>query len=231
MKKTIFPDRDRTLLNHKKYNFEKVKDVLKLAKEKEISLIFCTGKTYGEIEHLRDKLQNTHPFILENDGGIFIPRRSFNCDFSYTKKNTEYCILMLWIHYKQLLTAFKKLKKKIDVVVFHEMSVDPLAKDADMTKQQAKWTKHLINDNQSSIIVLSIGASESFLITKEKHTYIYSPIEPINSRNGAGDGMTEGITMTIVRCNTAEDAVEYEVTAGSEEVLTQGTDLCRKKGC
>lgn len=152
LKKIIFTDLDGTLLDHQTYSFEKAKDALQLIKEKGIPLICCTSKTRAEIEHWRDELQNTHPFISENGGGIFIPRGYFDFDFSYNKKDIEYFIIMLGMPYKKLLTAFKKLKKKFDVVGFHEMSVDQVAKDADITKQQAEWAKNRDFDEPFKIL-------------------------------------------------------------------------------
>jgi 6-phosphofructokinase 2 len=89
--------------------------------------------------------------------------------------------------------------------------------------------KQLIDDNHCSIIVISMGASGSFFITKDEHKHICSPIVPINSRIGAGDCMTAGITLKLAMGSPPEEAVKYGVAAGSAAVMTPGTDLCRKK--
>src|SRR5438309_6975029 len=38
-----------------------------------VPLIFVTSKTRAELEILRRKLSNAHPFVTERGGGIFIP--------------------------------------------------------------------------------------------------------------------------------------------------------------
>ncbi len=79
MKKLIiFTDLDGTLLDYSTYSFEAAIPALQLLKEKNIPLIICSSKTGKEIEHYRKKLGNTHPFISENGGGIFIPKGYFD---------------------------------------------------------------------------------------------------------------------------------------------------------
>ena len=67
----VFTDLDSTLLHPKTYSFDAAMPALKLIKEKDIPLILCSSKTRAEIEVYRKKLDNQHPFVSENGGGIF----------------------------------------------------------------------------------------------------------------------------------------------------------------
>ena len=67
----VFTDLDGTLLHPKTYSFEAAMPALKLIKEKDIPIILCSSKTRAEIEVYRKKLDNQHPFVSENGGGIF----------------------------------------------------------------------------------------------------------------------------------------------------------------
>jgi len=67
----VFTDLDGTLLHPKTYSFDAAMPALKLIKEKDIPLILCSSKTRAEIEVYRKKLDNQHPFVSENGGGIF----------------------------------------------------------------------------------------------------------------------------------------------------------------
>ena len=69
----IFSDLDGTLLDHNTYSFDAAKQALESIEDKEIPLILCTSKTRGEIEYYRELINNKHPFISENGGGIYIP--------------------------------------------------------------------------------------------------------------------------------------------------------------
>ncbi len=91
-----------------------------------------------------------------------------------------------------------------------------------------KEAKQIIEKNHCNVIVISMGASGSFLVTKDHHEHIHSPIVPINSRIGAGDCMLAGITLQLARKEPLEKAVKYGVAAGAAAVITPGTELCRK---
>ncbi len=74
----IITDLDGTLLHPKTYSFEAATAALNMIKEKEIPLVLCSSKTRAEIEVYRKRLNNKHPFISENGGGIFIPEGYFS---------------------------------------------------------------------------------------------------------------------------------------------------------
>jgi len=75
MKKPIIcTDLDGTLLDYSNYSFEKALPALQLLKDRDVPLVICSSKTKKEIEYYRKKLDNHHPFVSENGGGIFIPK-------------------------------------------------------------------------------------------------------------------------------------------------------------
>lgn len=74
MKKiVIFTDLDGTLLDAETYSFDAARPALALIARLGIPLICTSSKTRAEIEVLRRELDNHHPFISENGGGVFIP--------------------------------------------------------------------------------------------------------------------------------------------------------------
>lgn len=79
----IITDLDGTLLHPKTYSFEKAMPALRLIKEMGIPLVFCSSKTRTEVEVWRQRLENSHPFISENGGGIFIPDGYFKPQIKY----------------------------------------------------------------------------------------------------------------------------------------------------
>lgn len=95
--------------------------------------------------------------------------------------------------------------------------------------QIAKKAQQLINENKAEVVIVSLGAAGSLLVTKEYFEHICSPITPIKSRVGAGDSMVAGITLKIAQNSKLLDAVYYGVAAGAAAVMTPGTKLCTKK--
>jgi 6-phosphofructokinase 2 len=96
-------------------------------------------------------------------------------------------------------------------------------------KQIINKAKQIIKNNQCKIIVISMGASGTFLITSDIVEHIHSPLVPINSRIGAGDCMVAGITLKLAKYKPIKEAIKYGVAAGTAAVITPGTELCRKK--
>lgn len=137
-KKIIFTDLDGTLLDHDTYSFLEAEDALQLVKDKDIPLLICTSKTRSEIEYWRKKLDNTHPFISENGGGVFIPKEYFAFDFDYDYENENYFVIQLGKEYNQLVKIFDKLKKEFDIIGFSDMSVEQIASDTSLSLGQAE---------------------------------------------------------------------------------------------
>ena len=73
----VFSDLDATLLDHSTYSFAAAGPALLELKERGIPLILCTSKTRAETEVHRRALGNTHPFIIENGGAVYVPESYF----------------------------------------------------------------------------------------------------------------------------------------------------------
>ncbi len=74
----VFTDLDGTLLDHDDYNYGQARPVLAELEDRGIPLVFNSSKTQAESLHLREELQNRHPFIFENGGGLAIPAGYFH---------------------------------------------------------------------------------------------------------------------------------------------------------
>lgn len=88
--------------------------------------------------------------------------------------------------------------------------------------------QQMIQRNQSTYIVISLGAAGAFFITQDEYTYLRSPLVPIRSRVGAGDSMVAGITLKLAQGESIEHAVRYGIAAAASAVMTPGTELCRR---
>lgn len=145
MKKLIiFTDLDGTLLDAKTYSFEPALPALTLLKEKIIPLVICSSKTRKEIEHYRRKLDNHHPFISENGGGIFIPTGYFKFQISNFKseENGKYQIIRLGAEYSDLRKTLLELHSEgFNVKGFGDMTAEELADIANMSIDEAEMAK------------------------------------------------------------------------------------------
>jgi len=121
----IFTDLDGTLLDSD-YSFSEAKPALRSIQKNGVPLILCSSKTKAEIIHWRKKLNNTHPFISENGGGIFLPPEYFKFQISNFKPEAvgDSVLIRLGADYKTLRKAIAALRSEgFDVTGFGDMSI------------------------------------------------------------------------------------------------------------
>ena len=76
-KTLIFTDLDGSLLDHFGYQVAPADRLLCQLESLHIPVIFCTSKTFSEVQILREQLNNQHPFIVENGAAIYLPADYF----------------------------------------------------------------------------------------------------------------------------------------------------------
>ena len=69
----VITDLDGTLLDHHNYQYTAALPALQLLKKRNIPLVLSSSKTAAEIESLRTRLDNRHPYVVENGAGIYVP--------------------------------------------------------------------------------------------------------------------------------------------------------------
>jgi mannosyl-3-phosphoglycerate phosphatase len=147
----IFTDLDGTLLDVSTYSFQPALPALKALKKRNIPLIFCTSKTRAESEKIRKQTDNTHPFIVENGGAIFIPKGYFPQDTERTsassknnEKDTEFRIIELGISYTHLRETLSQIQEQFPGKIkgFGDLSVKEIAKLSDLPMEEAALAKN-----------------------------------------------------------------------------------------
>jgi mannosyl-3-phosphoglycerate phosphatase len=147
MKKVIiFTDLDGTLLDYSTYSFEKALPALQLVRERDIPLIICSSKTAKEVILYREQLENEHPFISENGGGIFIPKNHFSYALRVTGYELvdegDYLVIRLGAAYAELRKTLEELRKEgFSVRGFGDMSVQEIADTAHLDRAEAELAK------------------------------------------------------------------------------------------
>lgn len=124
----IITDLDGTLLDAAGYSCAPAQPALERIRARDIPLIFCSSKTRVEIEVLRRELDNHHPFISSNGGGVFIPRGYFSIPFEATDAG-DCQLITLGIPYAEIRRQFIRLRDELQVQVrgFGDMTVEEVA--------------------------------------------------------------------------------------------------------
>ncbi len=142
----IFTDLDGTLLDYPSYSFDKALPALDLIRQKRVPLVLCSSKTRAELEYYRMKLDNNHPFVSENGGGIFIPKNYFPPQYydgsTPVEEEGGYDVLRLGSRYSDLRKAVKELRQEgYRITGFGDMSAAELAKIANLSIDEAMMAK------------------------------------------------------------------------------------------
>lgn len=73
----VFSDLDATLLDHHDYSFDAANVALAKLKSLDIPVVLNSSKTMPEMNRIRTKMGNEHPFIVENGAAMIIPPNYF----------------------------------------------------------------------------------------------------------------------------------------------------------
>ena len=134
----IFTDLDGTLLDAKTYSFERALPALRLAREKDIPVVFVSSKTRAELEMWRERIGNGHPFISENGGGIFIPDGYF--PFPVAGEPREgFRVISLGTPYAEVRRRFMQLRERLGIAVrgFGDMTPEETADLTGLPREEA----------------------------------------------------------------------------------------------
>lgn len=138
----IVTDLDGSLLHPRTYSFEEARPALELLRRKQVPLVLCSSKTRAEIEVYRKRLDNAHPFISENGGGIYLPVGYFPFHKSGDRQN-GYELIALGMPYEEIRKRFIALRDRLGIAVrgFGDMSIEEVAELTGLTGEESRLAK------------------------------------------------------------------------------------------
>ena len=139
----IFTDLDGTLLDRDTYSWAAAGEALEEIERRRVPLVFVSSKTRAEVEVLRQELGNTHPFVTENGGGLFIPNGYFNQPMTGSSRAGHYHCFGLGKPYSEVVAAREEIAQAAgtEVAGFHDMSVREVAENTGMNPRQAELAR------------------------------------------------------------------------------------------
>lgn len=144
----VLTDLDGTLLDPSTYTFEAATEALKALREREIPLVLVSSKTRAEIEPIRFSLDNHHPFIVENGGGLHIPKGLFDFPVEGSQLRGPYQVIEGGTSYVILRTALKEIEQSVGHILrgFGDMSAEEVAERTGLNRQEALLAKQREHD-------------------------------------------------------------------------------------
>ncbi len=160
MFRVVYTDLDGTLLDHTTYSFSPATEALELLRANDTPLVICTSKTRAEIEHWRELLHNTDPFISENGGAVFVPRDYFETEYEYDKKLNGYNVIELGTPAETLRSSLEKISNDLGIATKTLSGMSPqevseltgLDIDSAVLAQQREYDEPFIIPNRSTDI-------------------------------------------------------------------------------
>lgn len=142
----IFTDLDGTLLDSETYSFAPALPALRSLSDLNIPLILCSSKTRTEIEFYREQIGNSHPFISENGGGIFIPKGYFGfmveIPHHTIQVEDQYEVIVLGAVYSEIRKAVAALRHEgFPIKGFGDMSPEEIAGLTGLGSREAAMAK------------------------------------------------------------------------------------------
>ena len=142
IKKVVFTDIDGTLTDIKTGELGDVKDLIRRLKNRNIPVILCSAKTRAEQIKIRRELGLTEPFIVENGGGIVIPKDYFGSlsDMPNHKEVKEYDIIELGKLAREIRLKLLKIRNqfKFKFIGVADLSIESLCHLTDMPPASAR---------------------------------------------------------------------------------------------
>jgi mannosyl-3-phosphoglycerate phosphatase len=132
-----------------------------------VPVVFCTSKTRAEVEALRQQLGNTHPFIVENGGAVFIPDQYFG-GWVGGKPVDGYEAIEFGDPYPDLLHALNKasIESSCPIRGFHQMGALDLARRARLNPHLAVLA--LRREYDEPFDILDLGRTGALLRAIER---------------------------------------------------------------
>ena len=158
----MFSDLDGTLIDQDTYSCDAATPAIRALREREIPLVLCSSKTRPEMEWWRERIGNSHPFIVENGGAIYIPRGYFPFLPASAKPRGDYDVIEFGAPYRILVEELRKVSEETGcpVIGFSQMSVAEICLRTALSVRHAELAKQREYDEPFEIL----GANGSELL-------------------------------------------------------------------
>ncbi|HXH86803.1 MAG TPA: HAD-IIB family hydrolase [Nitrospira sp.] len=223
----VFSDLDGTLLDSKTYTFEAAREALTELRARNIPLVLVSSKTRAEIEPIRLQLQNEHPFIIENGGGVVIPYGYFPFPLTEAIRRDAYQIVELGTTYPLLRRALKDIQEELGRKLkgYGDMSLEEIVALTGLSCEDASLSKQ--REYDEPFVTEGVEFPENRLIEAvKKHGLRYTRGDRFSHLMGPHDkgkavrylidcyrrktGLGNGTLMTIAIGNSLNDLAMLE---------------------
>jgi len=159
--RVIFTAIEGALLNSKSPSWSAAAEALEEIERRRVPLILVTSGTRAELEPLRQKMENGHPFVTESGGGLFIPDGYFARHLEGTVRQGRYFCVAFGRPYADAVAAAEEIAEEsgASIVGYSQMSAREIARNTGEPVRQAE----LARQREFSERFFFAGASEAVI--------------------------------------------------------------------
>ena len=132
----VFPLESRAMNAH-------LADALHSLERRGVPLVFVSRGTRAEVEFIRRRISNTHPFVSESGGGLFLPEGYFRQRPKDAETLRHYHCISLARPYREACAALEAAaaETKAEVAGFHQMSGREVAENSGLPVRLAELAR------------------------------------------------------------------------------------------
>ena len=126
----ILSDLDGTLLDADHYSFSAAGEALREIERRRIPLVLASSKTRAEMEEIRLDFGNSHPFISENGGAVYIPEEYFPFSIPESRERDGFLVIELGTAYDRLCDFLDRAAGEAGIPVkgFHSLEAAEISR-------------------------------------------------------------------------------------------------------
>lgn len=170
----IFTDLDGTLLDYDTYSFESAGATLSFIREQNLPLVAVTSKTAEEVVQIIRALNISHPFVVENGGGVYFPE-TYPGVFPRTQSDNGYYVVQFARPAMQPSDVLNEISRLIGIRLqgFSQLSVEEIMSYTGLSAVEAGKAKQR---QFSEPFVLPSGKSALKKIIRLSYSYNYKMV-------------------------------------------------------
>ena len=136
----VLTDLDGTLLDHDTYEWKAAQSALDACRSRDVPVVLVSSKTRAEMDVVRRDLALSAPFVSENGGGVFFPRKIAYSPPEQAQLESDLWKWTLGSPYEDVVSALKRIRKRLHwkITGFADMSVDEICKHTGLDRASAR---------------------------------------------------------------------------------------------
>lgn len=132
-----------------------------------VPLVFCTGRTRAEVEHIQHHLGIADPFICEHGAAVFVRNDYFGESLQGVRRVGEYLVLEFGRPYTEVAAAVQRAAARVRarIVGFSEMSIADVAVACDVPLLSARLAQ--LREYEEAFRVVDDDATKRRLLRQQ----------------------------------------------------------------